>query len=428
MPTDTKTRVAHLLLTMVFCAAVGQLACDSREPAPTNPIDAQLSDLKNCSGVAEYQHSLKKVVLSLSIGDTSLELQHNIMSYLPEYTEILLLTPDVLVDWVTRAVQGKPYSSRCRIVPFETVKIRDGRFFLVRPEKRQLVQLDAEGSNHARYSSTQWAQDLFEVMKRAGGETVLQISEVYKYYSSVAEKKNASVVADNGYLKEISIFDSEVVRGPLVFQGGNILYSEAMDRRTVFCGGDVLNKTRMVWSSLLGEELPDSRILAMIETIYGTDEVVIASVDAGDRLQPELLYHLDQAMIPLEGGVIGVARVVGETPGEHAEDREEVLVSQFLENLRKKLSSSGFKIIDIDMTSNNLKRSQNYVNAIPFVDLTTQKKTLLMPVFSEQSDFEQEIVKKNIETFESVGYKVISVPTEADKGRGGIHCLVNVLE
>jgi hypothetical protein len=413
---------------MVFCAAVGQLACDSQKPAPTNPIDAQLSDLANCSGVAEYQHSLKKVVLSLSIGDTSLALQHSIMSYLPEYTEILLLTPDVLVDWVTREVEGKPYSSRCRIVPFETVKITDGRFFLVRPEKRQLVQLDAEGSDRARYSSTQWAQDLFEVMKRPGGETVLQISEVYKYYSSVAEKKNASVVADNGYLKEISVFDSEVVRGPLVFQGGNILYSEAMGRRTVFCGGDVLNKTRMVWGSLLGEELPDSRILEMIETIFDADEVIVASIDAGDRRQPELLYHLDQAMIPLDGGVVGLARLVHETSAEHEEDAEEEQVLQYLEALRKKLSSSGFKIIDIDIAANNLKRYQHYVNAIPFVDLTTQQKTLLMPVFSEQSDFEQEIVKRNIETFEAAGYKVIPVPTEADKGKGGIHCLVNVIE
>jgi hypothetical protein len=51
-----------------------------------------------------------------------------------------------------------------------------------------------------------------------------------------------------------------------------------------------------------------------------------------------------------------------------------------------------------------------------------------MPTFSEQTDLAKKIVEKNIEAFESLGYRVITVSTKADEGKGGIHCLVNVLE
>ncbi len=184
----------------------------------------------------------------------------------------------------------------------------------------------------------------------------------------------------------------------------------------------------MVWRSLIGEELSDAKIVEMIKAIHSADEVIVAAIDAGDRLQPELLYHLDQAMIPLDGGVVGLARIVNGPSDERAGNREVGLAMRYLEGLRKSLSRSGLKIIDIDMTVDNLLRYQNYVNAIPFVDVETEQKTLLMPVFTEQSDFEQEIVKKNIASFEALGYKVVTVATEADKGKGGIHCLVNVLE
>ena len=413
----------------VLCAVALQLCCSNeRQALPANPIEAQVEALSNCRVVPEYERSLERVAVSLSIGDDTLALHNDILERLPEYTEVLLLTPDILVERIDNELKNKPYSDRVRIVEFATIKIKDGRFFLVRPEKDQLVQVDTVDSFRARYSGTEWAQDLFEVMRGPRGQTVLHISEVYKYYSSVEPKTNSSVVADNGYLKEVSIAGTEVVRGPLVFQGGNILYGEVHGRKVVFCGGDVINKTRMVWHGLIGEEMTDARIVELIRRIHGADEVVVAAIDAGDRLQPELMYHLDQAMIPLDGGVVGVSRIVGNPSVEDAADRGEGLVKRYLEKLRASLSSSGFKLVDVDMSVENLLRYQNYVNAIPYVDARTLQKTLLMPVFSEQGDWEKEIAKKNIETFESLGYRVITVATEADKGKGGIHCLVNVLE
>ncbi len=70
---------------------------------------------------------------------------------------------------------------------------------------------------------------------------------------------------------------------------------------------------------------------------------------------------------------------------------------------------------------------QNHVNAIPYVDAQTGQKTVLMPVFPELTEFEIELEKKNIASFEALGYRVVTVPTKTDEIMGGIHCLTNVL-
>ena len=72
---------------------------------------------------------------------------------------------------------------------------------------------------------------------------------------------------------------------------------------------------------------------------------------------------------------------------------------------------------------------QHYVNYVPYIDARTNKRMLLMPVFlNAQTDFDKEIITKNTETFQSLGYEVVHVETLADEVRGGIHCLINVLE
>ena len=141
-----------------------------------------------------------------------------------------------------------------------------------------------------------------------------------------------------------------------------------------------------------------------------------------------IMYHLDQAMILLGDGVVGVARVVDEYSPNQANDEEIRDVKRFLSKLRAVLAGLDYKIINIDITTDNLLRCQHYVNAIPYIDAETGQKTLFMPVFSRQTDFGKEILRRNTASFEAAGYKVINVPTKADKIKGGIHCLLNVLE
>lgn len=415
--------------TMVSLVVFGRIWTSGCKSSPQpNGFSIQWDKLQGCQIVPEYNRSLKKVIISLDALNPTVKLQHEILSHLCEYTEIILLVPESNLESVKNELKDRPYYNQVRFVTFEEYKRKDCSFFLVFPDKDKLVQIDTGDQLEPKQPGTVWAQDLFEVMKGTDGRIILLTSEVHKYYSSVGEEADTKVLPDNMYLNNLSTATDEVVRIPLVFQGGNIFIDEINGKRIVFCGGDVLNETRTAWRGLTERELSDSEIIRLITLIFNTDEVVIVAVDSGDRLQPELMYHLDQAMILLPDGVAGVARIVGRHGIDTADDDKVRDVEQFLSELRIILLNLGYKLINIDITVDNLRRCQHYVNSIPYIDAQTGQKTILMPVFSEHTDFDRELVRRNTASFEALDYEVISVPTKADKLRGGIHCLINVLE
>ena len=146
-------------------------------------------------------------------------------------------------------------------------------------------------------------------------------------------------------------------------------------------------------------------------------------------LQPSQMYHLDQAMILLPGGVAGVARIVGDVASIGSEPETVLQSKRFLSELRGVLSALGYRIVDIEISVDDLMNCRHYVNSIPYIDAETNQRKLLMPVFlSAQSPEDRRIVAGNTRTFESLGYTVAHIPTSVDGIRGGIHCLVNVLE
>ena len=400
----------------------------SKEGLVPDSLNARWDRLRLCQIVPEYERSLKKIVVSLGTFNHTLKLQHNILSRLPEYTEIILLLPECNLKQIKNELKNKPYRNRIKFVAFQEHKYKDNRFFLVFPDKDKLVQVDTSDSPTAKQQGTAWAQDLFEVMKKSDGSNLLLTPELHKYYYSVGNKTNMKAMPDNMYLNNLAAIGVETVRTPLVFQGGNIFVDEINGQRIVFCGGDILNETRMVWQGIAEKHLSDSQIITIITKIFNADKVIVFSINTGKRLQPALMYHLDQAMIPLGNGAIGIARVTGEHSLNPEKTEQVKDVKRFLSKLRSALPALGYKLIDIDVTVDNLLRCQHYINAIPYIDAKTGQKTLFMPIFPEQSDFDKEVVRKNTAAFETLGYSVITVPTEAGRIKGGIHCLVNVLE
>jgi len=51
-----------------------------------------------------------------------------------------------------------------------------------------------------------------------------------------------------------------------------------------------------------------------------------------------------------------------------------------------------------------------------------------MPVFPGQTDFQKELGNRNVASLKSVGFQVVTVPTNAGQMKGSIHCLVNALD
>ena len=376
--------------------------------------------------IPEYKRFLEKIVISLPIGDTSLELHHDILMSLPGYTQIIMLLPKSSLPTIEAELKKQPYGQRTVLVPFDTKTVSNDRVYMLFSEKDKLQYAD-NMNNRIVPSGTKWAQDLFEVATKPDGQTVLLISDIHKWFNSQGDKSSLNVVSDNAYLNSLSSVGMEIRRLPLTFDGGNILVDEFLGKRIVFIGGDVIRNTRTVWKSTRDLIPTDSQIIKMIKDLMIADKVVV--IGRSKVQPPSLMFHLDQAMIVLADGVIGVTNIVGKSKNEILVPENIRGVDLFLSQLRTTLLGLGYKVVDIDTSVHNLLNHQHYVNAITYVDAKTGQKTILMPVFpSNQTHFERGLVKKNTTTFESLGYKVVHIPTKADKINGGIHCLINVIE
>jgi hypothetical protein len=160
--------------------------------------------------------------------------------------------------------------------------------------------------------------------------------------------------------------------------------------------------------------------------VLGADRGIVVSED---RLQPSQIYHLDQAVILLPHRVAAVARIIPTPRSGESDNREVRRARQFLSELRHTLGSLGYRLFDIDISPDNLTHCQHYVNALLYLNLRKNTRVIMMPILlKSQTDQDREIIARNAKTFKSLGYRVILIPTLADTLRGGIHCLVNVLE
>jgi len=382
--------------------------------------------LKACCSVPEYNRSMKKVVISISCHETTLDIQHSLLSCLPDYTEIYLLLPKTCLEPVKTWLEDKPYRNQIKYLAYDVRRMTDAQFHLLFREKEALHPCDVNDYYFYDQFGTLWAQDLFEVMQDPNGEKILLSSCIHRYFSSDEKKHPFTVTPDNRYLSSFSAFGMDVFRLPLAFKGGNILVDQIGEKRVAFCGGDVYRNTRTFWKSFAVEIPSVSTVNNILKDALNLDEVHIV----GSSLpQPCLMYHLDQAMIILPNRHVGVARIVY-GPDDNQSNNEKIEdVKIFLSELRTLLKKMGYRILDIAVSKDNLIHCQHYINAVPFIDEKTRQRTLLMPIFPlTQSKSDIEIMKRNKKVYESLGYKVIYVPTESYEFKGGIHCLVNVLE
>ena len=373
------------------------------------------------SFVPEYDRFLSKVVISLSAREPTLALHHNILMALPEYSRVLVLLSQKILPAIEKELTGKKYESRTQLIPFPVKTERHMRYYFVFPERDKLVLSHVEEPSTIP-RGTDWAQDLFEVILKSDGSATLIVSDVYKWFAS--RDDNLSVVSDNAFVTSLSSAEIEVVRSAVTFSGGNVLYDVHRGSKVVFCGGDLLRKTRTVWKATRDSVPSDSQIVAMLKKDLDADEVVIIG---SDRVQPTQMFHLDQAMVLLPHGTVAVTRIVDGNTGDHSTRAEIKDVQVFLSQLRSKLQQMGYKIIDLYTSAQYILDYKHYANAIPYIDRTTGRRTILMPVFG-QGGTGAELEEKNVAALESAGYRVIRVRTEAHQRNGGIHCLINVLQ
>ena len=418
--------VSAFLFTVVLSAGLQQ--------APPSRTDLKIPDSQQLhSGrsrrfriVPEYDRYMERVAVSMSDRDPFPIYHDEILSSLPDYTAIDLIVPSSHLTDVNHWLEGKAYRDRVRPVVYDPQYRKGARLYLLLPDEEQLVAVDTNQYRLGSQQGTLWAQDLFEVATTSDNRTLLLTACAHKCFQSEMHRHDSRVVSDNAYLACLDTEATEVCRLPLAFKGGNVLVDELAGRRIVFCGHDSVRSTRTAWRAFEGEDISDARVTEMLKKAFDADTAIILG---GPRPQPEVMYHLDQAMLPLGDGAIAVTSVVGECPRLEPDASRIRHAEAFQARLRPILSDMGYRVVNLESTVSNALKYQHYVNAIPYVDKTTGQKSVLMPVFPEtQTQLDQQVVSKNVKTLESLGYSVVCVPTQAYKLTGGIHCLVNVLQ
>ncbi len=387
-------------------------------------LSIQLVQDRNYVSVPEYDLHMTTVMLSLPVGAKSLELQHELLMCLPEYTEIMLLMPENDLPDIAYELKHKTYSSQIKLIPFVSTYSEDLRKYLVFPDLEKIIYGDIENGLMIPHG-TVWTQDLFEVAVKPDGQSLLLISDTYKGFTSYGNKSDFNVKSDNTFIGALSYHGLDIKKLDITFSGGNILIDRLGSRKIAFIGGDVIRKTRTIWKGIYDTGTSrDAKIVNKLRNALNADRVFVMG---RENVQPSLMFHLDQAMILLPDNVAGITNIVGKKPEIPQQKRDIEEVEAFLVELRALLQKIGYRVVDIDTSVDNLLNHQHYVNAIPYVDHTTNQKTILMPVFSGTS-FEQKLENKNTAVFQSLGYRVIHVPSRTYELNGGIHCLINVIE
>jgi len=373
--------------------------------------------------VPEYKRNLKRIVVSLKAGSSALDLHHKTAMSLPSYTKIYLLVSNDVYEEVRQSIEKTPYGNKTSVLMYDTEIKRGGILYLLDNAKGFAVK-DIYVPIPLQIG-TYWMQDIFIPVIAADRSMKLVTPPFHMCLWSKDKFLKDDLSCDNDFINSLLVYGVQKYEIPVVFNGGNIRFGEISGKLIAFCGSDILINTSILREISPENAAIDSIFTELITDAFGVDEVII--IDKGIK-QPYYMFHLDQAFLIVDDGVACVTRVVENTK-EYLKHKAGIdTIEKYLEEVRKTLSNSGFKIIDIDTPVHNIVRQEYYVNAVPFIDAETGEKKILMPVFEARIKSNTEILAENIKKLTSLGYQVIPVMIKENNLMGGLHCMVNVLD
>lgn len=251
----------------------------------------------------------------------------------------------------------------------------------------------------AQKTADVWAQDIAEPL--GGSEPVL----VRGFDSGKRDDPQKSAIQRNNFLNELTAHGIRVISIPVVIDGGNITKAENKDgKKYVIIGSDDIIKTKEIYKSQYGQEKSDDEIKSILAKTFGADDVLILGAN---QSQPQSLYHIDLAMMPLPGGKILLQKP---TMDESKEGFDLAIDAEFnnlidkladgsrikkrladtytdttkvLEGYKKQLIESGFEVIEIPSTLTNLWKGASYTNSLVLKD-DHGKTHIIMPSFGDK--------------------------------------------
>ena len=391
-----------------------------------NPVESSADEALNghlFNIAPEYERTVSRVLISTDM-ETPLSLQMNTIKSLPRYTEVLLLFPAQRLEDIKQEIGDVLGQKKISLIPFDTHVLRNVHTYLLLHKSGHVASTMYREVETPKGSI--WAQDLFEVARTDDGKNVIVAPDVIDAFFLTQGHDMNEKLSDNAYISDIADKGGfRVMKTPLSFKGGNVLTDRLNGRNIAFVGGDVIGDTMAVLQATAGySKYTSSDIYGMIKDYLNVDEVVV--IGEGDR-QPNKLYHMDQAMIFLSEGVVGVTRVLYSDYGLR-NNQEIRKVERFLSEARRKLEGLGYRIVNIHTTAEDVLNFRYYANGLVYTNTRTGKREFLMPKYPlARSPFVENIIRRNTVALELEGYTVTPVPTDINKYEGGLHCIVNII-
>lgn len=371
----------------------------------------------------EYERTVRRVLISTDM-ETPLSLQMNMIKSLPNYTEVMVLLPAHRLDEIKQEIKDVSRQKKISLIPFDTYVLRNVHAYLLLHKSGHVVSAMYKELEMPKGSI--WAQDLFEIVRADDGRRVIVAPDVIDAFFLPQGHNMNERLSDNPYIDDIADRGGfEVIKTPLSFKGGNLLMDRFSGRTIAFVGGDIISDTMAILQATAGyKQYSTSDVYKIIKDYFNVDEVVVIGEDGR---QPNQLYHLDQAMIFLAEGVVGVTRILYKDYG--LRNKQEIInVERFLSETRRKLVELGYRIVNIHTTAEDVMNFRYYANGLVYTNTRTGKREFLMPDYPHaRGPFIENIIRRNTVALEAEGYKVTPVYTNVNRHEGGLHCMVNII-
>lgn len=384
-------------------------------PGGAAPSDEQIYH------IPEYEQKLERVVLSLPAKEDRLSYHEDILSRFPHYSEFIVLVAEDNVDSLKSSLKGKPYADRVHLVPYPVKNISEARYFTMVAKKPTNVGVYRD---RLWPQGTVWARDAFISCKGADGEDWVMVPT---YHRNIMQPltdggEGATIQFDNDYLKALRDLGVRMQKNvPLVFDGGNVFFDTVDHESVAFVGTDEF-KASVALGEAIHSGMTKAALIESFKDFFHVDKVVVF----GTEKQPQLMFHLDQAMALLPGKRAAVVRLSGPLPEDPIELKMVNEVSGFLQGIRAKLKEMGYSVLDLQVSSTSVL-SRRFPNAVVFTDRESGKLNVLLSAYDDDSSFDQELREKNVSRLQSRGYVVDLIRTNANRNNGGVHCLYNSL-
>ena len=321
----------------------------------------------------------------------------DLFAALPPYTRLHLFVPEAAAEGAEDQLEDLGLEERTTIHTVES-EFLSGRW-------KSWADITVSNSNL-------WMRDIVLVGSVNGAPRIYQ-PLAYNATSDLRHNDTDFIRKLGGAGRQIT-----VVPFPHFIRGGNLLVGEAAGRLVAFVGAHEVDFNAAALP-VLTQDSPSPAVVAErflddLKRVTGADRVVVLP-------NTPLVFHLDQALIFLGPGRVGVLKSID---GLRFGAAEEKMFSE----IRQALTDTGFSIVDIPSSPGHLGRYESSANAVLFRNAHNDVPTALVPRFPDaevtwEGRQYSSLMDLVAQVYRREGYAVVFVKDAFHAHKGNLHCV-----